>query len=238
MYLCSTVYCVYTDVVEYTYVMFLVEASVSQEDVMNQAKSGDQLVLTVKKGEDVEQLVTSLSKKGVEVVLRQRNNKGTASAFQGLRDLENKDPMLLFREYMKSESVLESMSEENLSASESDKTDGTTAARTLHDHVLSEGEKTISKLRYTVSNVSKRKEAASAANTFNDGLDASMTQNAAAVKDLKMTSVTLKNFGPYGSREIKYPLNGRGLVLIRGKSTDGTGADSNGAGKVSVYCVP
>lgn len=42
------------------------------------------------------------------------------------------------------------------------------------------------------------------------------------------------NFGPYGGKKpIQYPLNQRGLVLIRGVSTDGTGADSNGSGKVT-----
>eukprot|EP01036_Dinobryon_divergens_P023323 gene23323-31654_t len=48
-------------------------------------------------------------------------------------------------------------------------------------------------------------------------------------KDLQMHQVRLSNFGPYGGpQEIIYPLSNRGLVLIRGESSDGTGADSNG----------
>ena len=31
-----------------------------------------------------------------------------------------------------------------------------------------------------------------------------------------------------------YPISGRGLVLLRGQSSDGTGADSNGAGKTTL----
>jgi len=42
----------------------------------------------------------------------------------------------------------------------------------------------------------------------------------------------VKDFGPYGGDGVSYPLSDRGLVLIRGKSNDGTGADSNGSGKV------
>lgn len=33
---------------------------------------------------------------------------------------------------------------------------------------------------------------------------------------------------------MKYPLSKRGLVLIRGKANDATGADSNGAGKTTL----
>jgi hypothetical protein len=58
------------------------------------------------------------------------------------------------------------------------------------------------------------------------------------IRDLQLQSVSLKNFGPYGGDRINYPLANRGLVLIRGQSMDGTGADSNGSGKVLVYiCV-
>ena len=44
----------------------------------------------------------------------------------------------------------------------------------------------------------------------------------------------LVNFGPYGAAPVLYPLSNRGLVLIRGKSSDGTGADSNGSGKTTL----
>lgn len=51
-------------------------------------------------------------------------------------------------------------------------------------------------------------------------------------RDLRFSEVKLKNFGPYGASEVSYPLSQRGLVLLRGRSSDGTGADSNGSGKV------
>lgn len=51
-------------------------------------------------------------------------------------------------------------------------------------------------------------------------------------KDLHIDSVRIRDFGPYGGDPITYPISRRGLVLLRGKSSDGTGADSNGSGKV------
>ncbi len=55
------------------------------------------------------------------------------------------------------------------------------------------------------------------------------------VRNLQLDRISLKNFGPYGGNKlIHYPITKRGLVLIRGKSSDGTGADSNGSGKVSI----
>ena len=54
----------------------------------------------------------------------------------------------------------------------------------------------------------------------------------------RFDSVQLNNFGSYGGEGIVYPLANRGLVLLRGKSSDGTGADSNGSGKVSlIYSI-
>ena len=53
--------------------------------------------------------------------------------------------------------------------------------------------------------------------------------------ELPLENVTLKNFGPYGSSTpVAYPLSRRGLVLLRGQASDGTGADSDGAGKVII----
>ena len=65
--------------------------------------------------------------------------------------------------------------------------------------------------------------------------------------DLRLDSVHIKDFGPFGTSGtdlgpvlgkspigggvLSYPLSKRGLVLLKGSSTDGTGADSNGAGK-------
>lgn len=53
--------------------------------------------------------------------------------------------------------------------------------------------------------------------------------------DIKFGSVSLSNFGPYGGVEpVIYPISDRGLVLIRGASTDKSGADSNGSGKTTL----
>lgn len=86
-------------------------------------------------------------------------------------------------------------------------------AAVLHERVLKEGRDTIDRLLGTAG--------------------ATSVTAARRVKDLVLDRVTLSNFGPYGGeRAVEYPLSKRGLVLIRGRSTDGTGADSNGAGKV------
>lgn len=69
-------------------------------------------------------------------------------------------------------------------------------------------------------------------------LDSLMTdsgnENHVPSKDLHIDSVLIRDFGPYGGDPITYPIANRGLVLLRGKSSDGTGADSNGSGKVIV----
>jgi DNA repair exonuclease SbcCD ATPase subunit len=54
------------------------------------------------------------------------------------------------------------------------------------------------------------------------------------VMNLELNNITLQNFGPYGNKKIQYPLSKRGLVLIKGKLLDGTGADSNGSGKTTL----
>ncbi|CAM9232891.1 unnamed protein product [Discosporangium mesarthrocarpum] len=50
---------------------------------------------------------------------------------------------------------------------------------------------------------------------------------------LVLHQVRLKNFGPF-QKETVYPLNGRGVVLLRGNNMDDPGADSNGAGKTTL----
>jgi hypothetical protein len=57
------------------------------------------------------------------------------------------------------------------------------------------------------------------------------------IRQLQLDHVSLVNFGPYGGEKVSYPLSKRGLVLITAESTDGTGADSNGAGKVQYSSV-
>ncbi|CAM9298178.1 unnamed protein product [Scytosiphon promiscuus] len=50
---------------------------------------------------------------------------------------------------------------------------------------------------------------------------------------LTLHSIQLKNFGPFRD-EVTYPLDERGVVLLRGSNLDDSGADSNGAGKTTL----
>eukprot|EP00903_Cladosiphon_okamuranus_P005576 g5550.t2 len=50
---------------------------------------------------------------------------------------------------------------------------------------------------------------------------------------LALHSIKLKNFGPFRD-EVTYPLDERGVVLLRGSNLDDSGADSNGAGKTTL----
>lgn len=103
------------------------------------------------------------------------------------------------------------------------------ALQKLHQSVLLEGRTTIDRL-LGVATGEGSAGLASAAATSRAGAER-------RVKELVLDKVLLSNFGPYGGeRAVEYPLNKRGLVLIRGQSMDGTGADSNGAGKVRL-CI-
>jgi hypothetical protein len=97
------------------------------------------------------------------------------------------------------------------------------AIRQLHSSVLPEGRATIERLQGTANAEGKA-----------SGVADSRLGGDRRAKELVLDKVQLSNFGPYGGeRAVEYPLSKRGLVLIRGQSMDGTGADSNGAGKVS-----
>lgn len=50
---------------------------------------------------------------------------------------------------------------------------------------------------------------------------------------LELHSIQLKNFGPFRD-EVTYPLDDRGVVLLRGANLDDSGADSNGSGKTTL----
>jgi hypothetical protein len=151
------------------------------------------------------------------------------------------DPMTLFNNFMNS-SVVSSMLADSVnkvnesSSSSSAKTKATKGAATahdidgidvsgmysnkaaLHDAVLLEGRATLERLLgvATVTEGGLSKEFASKNKICN----------------LRFDKIKLTNFGPYGAEPVQYPLSNRGLVLIRGKSSDRTGADSNGSGKV------
>lgn len=57
-------------------------------------------------------------------------------------------------------------------------------------------------------------------------------QNGAVQRDLRLTSLSVAGFGPFQDT-IDYPLDDRGLVLLRGSNSD-CGPDSNGTGKSSL----
>jgi DNA repair exonuclease SbcCD ATPase subunit len=60
----------------------------------------------------------------------------------------------------------------------------------------------------------------------------SIGERAANFTNLVLEEVTIQGFGPF-KEKVSYPLNKRGLVLVRGKNKDG-GSDSNGTGKSSL----
>jgi hypothetical protein len=97
------------------------------------------------------------------------------------------------------------------------------AVRQLHASVLQEGRETLERLLGTANAEGKA-----------SGVADSRLGGDRRAMELVLDKVQLSNFGPYGGEKaVEYPLSKRGLVLIRGQSMDGTGADSNGAGKVS-----
>jgi DNA repair exonuclease SbcCD ATPase subunit len=91
------------------------------------------------------------------------------------------------------------------------------AKEALHQAVVQEGRDTLLRIMNTEA-----------------GASAGARIAGGKVCDLRLEDVVLSNFGPFGGDKVRYPLSSRGLVLIRGQSTDGTGADSNGAGKTTL----
>jgi len=63
-------------------------------------------------------------------------------------------------------------------------------------------------------------------------IESDATQSMAMQRDLRLTSTTVTGFGPFEDT-IEYPLDRRGLVLLRGSNSD-YGPDSNGTGKSSL----
>ena len=210
------------------------------------------MVIPVRTGEDyeVELLSAKLREKGVEVELRHErltmpSLAGAISAAAansgGLNSsgsevyavkVDEMDPLRIFTDYMCSINISELM--ENSTVSDGfggkgktkapNKTEDNNAANSdvarlaLHSAVLEEGRATIERL-LSASNHS---------NTIGEN-------QGTRLYNLKLDRLRLHNFGPYGGEPVQYPLSKRGLVLIKGQSTDGTGADSNGSGKVR-YC--
>jgi hypothetical protein len=137
----------------------------------------------------------------------------------GLAKDDYADPVQLFMKFFQTESIDALLNEKStpesaLNSSLSASGQALSNEQLLRSSVLTEGISVIERISSTTSKVSKT--------DLND-----------RHKDLRFDSISLSNFGPYGgTTAVTYPLSRRGLVLLTGKSMDGTGADSNGAGKV------
>lgn len=211
---------------------------------MHSARPGDRVVVPVRVGEDfeAEALSTRLREKGVEVELRPERNAmpsggGGSDVITSAPEVigsdglpvsqsasgevfgpgDDLDPLRVFSDYMGGID-LSALMEADAKASKGSKEQLSEMARlALHSAVLEEGRSTIERLMSSE---------ALGDNQLGDSVKGSRLYN------LKLDRLSLQNFGPYGGAPVDYPLSDRGLVLIRGQSTDGTGADSNGSGKV------
>lgn len=224
-----------------------IRAASAQDPQVETARPGDRVVIPVRIGEDyeAEALSTRLRERGVEVELRHESNAlpaggalsdGSVAGEDGMAasnpagdlygaQMDQMDPVRLFTDYMGSIDISALMDNGAASANGSKAKSGkggkdqlSDAARlALHNAVLTEGCSTIERLTSSST---------LAGHQLGD------SARGAKLCALKLDRMTLRNFGPYGGDPVHYPLSQRGLVLIRGQSTDRTGADSNGAGKV------
>lgn len=219
------------------------------------------MVVTVPVGQDyaAHVVLAELQARGVQVDLqhehnpltRRRNATSAASASAMSREemgeesvaaldgmagetsvvkVEDMNPLRIFDSFMSQLSsntemaaaLLAKTTNSSTTASTSTAVTNATVNEILHAKVLEEGRLTLDRLL-------------GSAQSDGSALGATDGTNS-RVKELRLDKVMLSNFGPYGGdKAVEYPLSSRGLVLIRGQSTDGTGADSNGAGKVSIF---
>jgi hypothetical protein len=155
---------------------------------------------------------------------------GKSIAAAEVPKIEDMNPLRIFDSFMSQLDVLGVNSTDSTAAAASDSVASPGAAQKLHDAVLCEGRASLDRLAGVAS-----AEGTTAA-AMNGALRG--VADGGVAKTLTLDKVMLSNFGPYGGgRAIEYPLSKRGLVLIRGQSTDGTGADSNGAGKVCLVKI-
>ncbi len=230
------------------------QATSAQDPEVQNARPGDRVVIPVRIGEDyeAEALSTRLRDRGVEVELRHEKNSmpsnlpvsadgsSTVLGSDGLplvdgaegvdlygAQMDQADPLRLFTDYMGSIDISALM--DNSTAADAKGRKGKEqlsdmARLALHGAVLEEGRSTVERLMSSST---------LAGHQLGDSVKGTKLYN------LKLDRLSLRNFGPYGGDSVQYPLSQRGLVLIRGQSTDRTGADSNGSGKVSkmVYSV-
>ena len=256
-----------------------------KDPIVNEARSGDRVVIPVRPGEEAaaDTLLRSLGDRGVEVEVRrerstlpsrrllqigtgkavdrgpddmitsgvladgtklQETSDGTplgdpATAVTDASDLSHADPMTIFETYMAG--AVPANLDAGLSTAASvnttkdavagtlpvNETDSARLKTALQEAVLVEGRATLDRLMSASTAADGNTSTASASLS-------AVTKSAMSggIRNLQLDSVSLHNFGPYGGPKVMYPLSRRGLVLIRGDSTDRTGADSNGAGKV------
>jgi len=206
-----------------------------KDPILQEARPGDRVVVPVRIGEDAEaeKKLSVLRDKGVEVEIRRESNSKVIESAMNKNDSSSdssinsttvnvvsdnvfSDPIALFTDFMNSGSTFNiSTSKENETLPSSSKVDESDSAKKLlHDQVLIEGRNTIERLMNT------------------EGSDSLVSTG--LIRNLRLDAISLHNFGPYGGEKIDYPLSKRGLVLISGKSSDGTGADSNGSGKTTL----
>ena len=147
-------------------------------------------------------------------------NMSSKSAFMN----EDLEPLRIFQNYMTSVykydlNALKHDIVNDTSVESSNNNTSTLTNDNIHSIVMKEGMQLIEKLSNNINSAT-----ASSSSSLNSAMK---------VNNLRFDNVILSNFGPYaGERRVNYPLSKRGLVLLRGQSSDGTGADSNGSGKV------
>ena len=225
---------------------------------VDKAKRGDRVVLPVRIGDDAaaEAILQKLKGRGVEVELRRERlerpmgmagaraaaaaaaasgtldagQKGPANAGLDASPVVMRDPLELFTVFMGTSFAHDATATAITNATSSattpaaspqliaaDDAQNASAKLALHEAVLRQGRETLLRLMDTEA-----------------GAGAGSRIAGSKVCELRFESVQLSNFGPFGGERVTYPLSQRGLVLIRGQSTDGTGADSNGAGKTTL----
>jgi len=217
--------------------------SMSDLSILDKVNEGDKVVLQVRIGEEqaAEKVFNDLKSREVEVELRhegyRRQSAGkpsppssssllptsatdsdtslTSTTGLNLMDsADGMDPLTVFRKFMTSggyDEYLEAAIDPAIAVSPSPEKE--LSARTaLYTKVFEEGIATLSRLQ-------------NAANATGAAVDS-------RVRNLGLEYVKLSDFGPYGGKSVTYPLGKRGIVLLTADSSDGTGADSNGAGKV------
>lgn len=156
---------------------------------------------------------------------------------------EELEPLRIFQNYMSTvykqdinlkNSIFQVLNDDRSSSNSSNDVDSMPIItnESIHKAVMKEGIELIEKLSNYINIHPTTTSIKSASN-----IRSSSSSNSMNVHNLRFDNVILSNFGPYaGEKRVNYPLSKRGLVLLRGQSSDGTGADSNGSGKVDLIC--